>query len=178
MGDTLQRKRIALASRCVPIRANRYSLSENTTRGFLFAPEEASPTQPRGMRSKNTMSGETIMRKPKTGVPMVLGVIAFVLSLPSSLCASMCAGVISAASDGAVSVGWFPAVVFGGPLVCMIASFFCKKPSSKGIGIFIILVALFFMVVSVLIGAFLNIVSAILFFIGGALCIANASRPE
>lgn len=123
------------------------------------------------------MSEEVIVRKPKTGAPIVLGIIAFVLSLPSTLCASMCAGLLSAATNGEVNAGWFPAVLFGGPLVCMVASFFCKKPSSKGVGILVILISLVFMIVSVIAGAWLNIVSSILFFIGGALCIANASRP-
>lgn len=124
-------------------------------------------------------TNETILRKPKTAAPMVLGVLGFMLSLPSTLCASMCAGLVSAATEGELAAGWYvPAVLLGGPLVNMIASFFCKQPASRAVGIVIILISLVFMLVSLVTGALLNIASAILFFVGGSLCIANASRPE
>ena len=130
------------------------------------------------MNEETKPTTEIVIRKPKTAAPMVLGVIAFVLSLPSTVCASICSGVLSAASNGEVDTTFGPAILFGGPLVNMIASFFCKKQCSKGLGVLIILISLLFMVVSVLLGALMNIVSAVLFFVGGSLCIANASRPE
>lgn len=122
-------------------------------------------------------TNETILRKPKTAAPMVLGVLGFMLSLPSTLCASIFAGFLSVTTEGALDATYVPVVLFGGPLVNMIASFFCKLPVSRAVGIVIILISLVFMLVSLITGALLNIASAILFFVGGSLCIANASRP-
>ena len=36
-----------------------------------------------------------VMVKPKTGAPMVLGTIAFILSLPGILCATACSAICS-----------------------------------------------------------------------------------
>lgn len=196
MDDTLQRQRVcARLSSCFH-NGKSYGLSRDTKRGLLFvllrigrerqAERKLAPVKFRiknkGAKRNNKMSEnkstEVVIRKPKTAAPMVLGVIAFVLSLPSTLCASICSGVISAATNGEVDTSFGPAIMFGGPLVNMIASFFCKNKSSKGIGILIILISLLFMVISVLCGVLMNIASAIMFFIAGSFCIANASRPD
>ena len=109
---------------------------------------------------------------------MVLGVIAFVLSLPGVLCASMCAGVLSGMTNGQVNQAWYlVAVLIGVPLINMIACFRCKSKSSRGAGILIILTSVVFMIVGVISGVFIDFIPAVLFFIAGALCISNTSRP-
>lgn len=119
-----------------------------------------------------------IMRKPKTGAPMVLGTIAFVLSLPGILCATACSAVVSTVSEGRGSLSWLVWILTIVAIVNLVACFRCKSPKSKSAGVLIILTSVPFMILSIIIGVVFNIVPSILFFIAGALCVSNASRPE
>ena len=125
-----------------------------------------------------------VMRAPKTGAPMVLGTIAFILSLPGMLCATACSAVCSGFEKGGAQTNvsgffWFVAwtliiVAFANFIAC----FRCKGPKSRSAGIFIIWTTVPFMILSVLIGIVFDLVPSVLFFIAGSYCISNASRPE
>lgn len=128
------------------------------------------------------MDGETqkqvvVMVKPKTGAPMVLGTIAFILSLPGILCATICSAAVSGVSEGRSSLSGLVWVLVVVAIVNLIASFKCKGRNSKGAGILIICLSVPFMILGVLLGGPFNFVPSVLYFISGAYCISNASRP-
>lgn len=118
-----------------------------------------------------------VMVKPKTGAPMVLGTIAFILSLPGILCASICSAAVSGVSEGRSNLNGLVWVLVIVAIVNLIASFRCKSAKSKGAGILIICLSIPFMILGVLLGGPFNFVPAVLYFIAGAYCISNASRP-
>jgi len=115
---------------------------------------------------------------------MVLGTIAFILSLPGMLCATACSAICSGIEKGGgksdvSGLFWFIAwTLIIVSFVNLIACFRCKGPQSRGAGILIICTTIPFMILSVLIGVFFDLVPSVLFFIAGAYCISNASRPS
>ena len=79
-----------------------------------------------------------VIRKPKTGAPMVLGTIAFVLSIPGILCATVCSAVVTAATEGRSSTSWLVWFLVIAALVNLTSCFKCKGPNSKSAGKLII----------------------------------------
>lgn len=134
--------------------------------------------------NEETQKQVVVMVKPKTGAPMVLGTIAFILSLPGILCASACSAICSGleksgAKSDVSGFAWFVVwVLIIVALVNLVACFRCKGEKSRQAGILIICTTVPFMILSVLIGIVFDLVPAILFFIAGAYCISNASRPS
>ena len=118
-----------------------------------------------------TSKQQVIMVKPKTAAPMILGVIAFVLSIPGVLCTAVCATVATDASGSAT-----PFLFLLPPVVGFILSFFCKTKISTLTGIMVLLVGLYETVTS-LPANLLGIVAGILFIVAGALSISNTKRP-
>ena len=133
--------------------------------------------------SEETKQQVVVMVKPKTGAPMVLGTIAFILSLPGILCASACSAICSGleksgANSDVSGFAWFVVwVLIIVALVNLVACFSCKGKKSRQAGIIIICTTVPFMILSVLIGIVFDLVPSVLFFIAGAYCISNASRP-
>lgn len=137
------------------------------------------------------MSVETTVNivaiKSKSNAPWILGIIAFVTSLPNLLCAFLCAGAttaVAAVEEGAVeeaasaAAGYFWLVVLVS-IVCFILSFMGKSKSSVVTGILLILGALFILVNGFIgFGSMLwGTVTGILYLVAGIVSILNQKRP-
>ena len=140
------------------------------------------------------MSVETTVNivaiKQKSNAPWILGIIAFVTSLPNLLCAFLCAGATTAVAaaaaeeEGAVeeaasaAAGYFWLVVLVS-IVCFILSFMGKSKSSVVTGILLILGALFILVNGFIgFGSMLwGTVTGILYLVAGIVSILNQKRP-
>lgn len=140
------------------------------------------------------MSVETTVNivaiKQKSNAPWILGIIAFVTSLPNLLCAFLCAGATTAVAaaaaeeEGAVeeaasaAAGYFWLVVLVS-IVCFILSFMGKSKSSVVTGILLILGALFILVNGFIgLGSMLwGTVTGILYLVAGIVSILNQKRP-
>lgn len=140
------------------------------------------------------MSVETTVNivaiKQKSNAPWILGIIAFVTSLPNLFCAFLCAGATTAVAaaaaeeEGAVeeaasaAAGYFWLVVLVS-IVCFILSFMGKSKSSVVTGILLILGALFILVNGFIgLGSMLwGTVTGILYLVAGIVSILNQKRP-
>ncbi len=127
------------------------------------------------------MSVETTVNivaiKQKSNAPWILGIIAFVTSLPNLLSAFLCAGVTAAASGGLTAVAFLVVVLVS--IVCFILSFMGKSKFSVVTGILLILGGLFILLDGLFgLGSMLwGTVTGILYFAAGIVSILNKKRP-
>lgn len=134
----------------------------------------------------------------KSNAPWILGIIAFVASIPNILCATVCAAAIggfseavkeeaartgdsaahAAASGTSAAMGGFLVAIVIISLLCFILSFFGKSKISVFTGILLILGALFLLIScfagpgNILWGS----VAGICYLIGGCYSIINKKR--
>ena len=143
------------------------------------------------------MSVETTVNivaiKQKSNAPWILGIIAFVTSLPNLLCAFLCAGATTAVAAATATAGeeaaaaeeaafaaagyfWLVVLV---SIVCFILSFMGKTKGSVVTGILLILGALFILVNGFIgLGSMLwGTVTGILYLVAGIVSILNQKRP-
>lgn len=127
------------------------------------------------------MSVETTVNiiavKQKSNAPWILGIIAFVTSLPNLLCAFLCAGATAAVSGGSTAAAFLVVVLVS--IVCFILSFMGKSKISVVTGILLILGGLFILLSGLLgLGSMLwGTVTGILYFAAGIVSILNQKRP-
>ena len=127
------------------------------------------------------MSVETTVNivavKQKSNAPWILGIIAFVTSLPNLLCAFLCAGATAAVSGGLTAAAFLVVVLVS--IVCFILSFMGKSKFSVVTGILLILGGLFILLSGLLgLGSMLwGTVTGILYFAAGIVSILNQKRP-
>lgn len=127
------------------------------------------------------MSVETTVNiiavKQKSNAPWILGIIAFVTSLPNLLCAFLCAGATAAVSGGSTAAAFLVVVLVS--IVCFILSFMGKSKISVVTGILLILGGLFILLSGLLgLGSILwGTVTGILYFAAGIVSILNQKRP-
>lgn len=116
-----------------------------------------------------------VVQLRKTAAPIIMAIIAFVLWIPSLLCSSFCAAVVSDMNKGSGG-GWvmLPSII---AFACFVLCFFCKTRFSAKTGVIIILLAILIMIYNVLLLNLLALISSILYVIAGAYSIANAKRP-
>jgi len=114
------------------------------------------------------------IQKTKTAVPMLLGAIAFILSIPGTICNLICAGVAAEASGGSM----MPFLILVPVFANFILSFFCKAKCSKVTGQLMIILSVLSSIVNVITLSILSLIASILFLVAGALSVANAKRPN
>lgn len=116
-----------------------------------------------------------VIQQRKTASPIIMGIIAFVLWLPSLLCSAVCAAVVSEANKGSGG-GWvmLPSIM---SVTCFILCFFCKSKRSAKTGGIMITLAVLMMILNVILFNLLALISAILYIVAGAYSISNAKRP-
>jgi len=116
-----------------------------------------------------------VIQQRKTSSPIIMGIIAFVLWLPSLLCNAVCAAVVSEANKGSGG-GWvmLPSIM---SVTCFILCFFCKSTRSAKTGGIMITLAVLMMILNVILFNLLALISAILYIVAGAYSISNAKRP-
>ena len=116
------------------------------------------------------------MKKGTSSVPLVMGIIGGVLSLPSAICAGACAaglGSLAGDVDAGVATGsLFMGLGIVGGLMGLIGGIMGKPlPIIGGIIMLISVVLVAIMAIPTL--NFLGIISAILLLIGAAVCFAQ-----
>ena len=116
---------------------------------------------------------QVVLVKTKSSAPMLLGVIAFILSIPGTLCNLICAGVVADASGGNTAPFLILVPVFANFILC----FFCKAKFSAVTGGIMVLLSILASIVNVITFSLLSLIASILFLVAGALSIANAKRP-
>ena len=115
-----------------------------------------------------------VIRKTKTSAPMLLGVIAFILSIPGTICNLICAGVIADASGGSMK----PFLILVPVFANFALSFFCKAKCSSLTGSIMIVLSVLTSIVNVITLSVLSLIASILFLVAGSLSVANAKRPN
>lgn len=145
-------------------------------------------------------------QRHKSNAPWILGLIAFCISIPNVICATLCAAVAtgvtaagvaaSAQADGATNAqaneqaeaaiaaagagmaGWFIAIVLAS-IICFILSFFGKSQYSLTTGVVMILGGAFIMVNGFIgFGSILwGTTAGLLYIIAGGLSISNHKLP-
>lgn len=116
-----------------------------------------------------------VIQQRKTSAPIIMGIIAFVLWLPSLLCNAVCATMVSEANKGSGG-GWvmLPSIM---SVACFVLCFFCKSKRSAKTGGIMIALAVLVMIFNVVLFNLLGLASAILYIVAGAYSISNAKRP-
>lgn len=115
-----------------------------------------------------------VIKKTKTAAPILLGIIAFILSIPGTLCNLICAGIAADASGGSMK----PFLILVPVFANFIFSFFCKAKCSSVTGLLMIMLSVMSGIVNVIMFSILSLIASILFLVAGALSIANAKRPN
>ena len=127
-----------------------------------------------------------IVKKEKSSLPIILGIIAFIFSIPAGLCnfinSVICGLILGAASESTTSgigtffFGFLPTIFF---IACFVLCFFCKSPKAKIYGIIQIILAcltlLLFILNWSLLCFFFGIIPSILYIIAGVITFGNAS---
>ena len=116
---------------------------------------------------------QVVLVKTKTATPMLLGVIAFILAIPGTICNFICAGVVADANGGNTAPFLILVPVFANFILC----FFCKTKISAITGSIMLLLSILASIVNVITLSILSLIASILFLVAGALSIANAKRP-
>jgi len=128
----------------------------------------------------NTGEKTMVIRKERSYVPMILGIIGGVIGLPGALCAGACAvgvGALAGESDATVqAMGDF--YLFLGIITTLAGLIFgClarRKPVLSGS---IMIICAILGGITIVVGNMFAIVASILFLIGGGIAIANKNRP-
>lgn len=136
----------------------------------------------------------------KSNAPWILGIIAFVLSIPNILCATLCAAVVAtgtAVTEAAVvssgtpvetpdtestaaSMGWLLTAVIISSILCFIFSFFGKSKISHIAGAIVILGAILILGTAIIgFGSWIwGIAAGVLYLLGGIFSIINKKRLD
>ncbi len=117
----------------------------------------------------------------KSNAPWILGLIGFILSIPSVFCVLLCAtvatGVAAESGDGAMAATG--TVFFGlaiAPIVSFVLSFMGKSKNSKITGIILVVISAIFLVLDLIIFSIFGLASSVLFLCSGISSICNASK--
>jgi len=119
--------------------------------------------------------GAQQLQQPKSNAPLILGIIATVLCVPSVLCAMVCASAATAAGGGAL--GAIPMIYILAVLACFICSFLAKSDHALMTGIFTIIGALVVIITSFLtMNIIFGLSGGICYLIGGIMSCINNNR--
>jgi len=130
---------------------------------------------------------QVVVKQEKSIAPIILGIIAFILSIPAGLCnfinSVICGLFFGAATESASSgigtffFGFLPTVFL---ITCFVLCFFCKSPKAKIYGIVQIILACLILILflkdfSLFCFAF-GVIPSILYVVAGVISFVNGSR--
>lgn len=161
----------------------------NQSSGTATAPQAANPGQGSIQNQLGAMLGQSPIQinfsnmpgQYKSNAPLILGIIAAVLTLPAVLCTAICAGVASSGPTRgdmglANSMGRALWVVVICALVCFVCSFLGKTKNSAIYGTVQIISALILTLVSLISFNLFSLAGAVCYLIGGIISCLNMKR--